>query len=427
MLLLKNSTLNKLLNKSILAFFLKICGAMVGLGVSLFITQTLGAEKAGLYFLALSLMTFPVALCSMGLNNTILKLVAANFVNERWGFINAVVNKSTFWTFLLSLFISSLIFFNASVISTMVFNNLDLEKPLMFIAFSLIFTSLFNLHGHAIQAIRKLKSSMLIMGVAHNLFLLLILLTIPLNTIENSAIAYSVSACLTALLAILLWHKQKKISEKTHVSNALLLSTCVPMLFIQLIAQINAQAGTLMLGYWHEPSSVAFFSVSVKIAALISFILMAVNRVVAPDFSSLYENGEHKKLAETVKYSTILMVFFSLPILLVILLFPGQILAMFGEEFIQAKNILRILAIGQFLYVASGNVNLLLQMTGNARILRNNIFISSLVAVLFGIILIPLYGAIGAAISTAISLTASNILSCYKTFKILKINIIKLW
>jgi|SaaInlStandDraft_1057018.scaffolds.fasta_scaffold01690_5 O-antigen/teichoic acid export membrane protein len=425
--LIKNLLFKQLLNKSIVAFTIKILGAFIGLAASFYLTKILGSEQSGLYFLALSFMTFPVALCALGLNNTVLKLISSFYTEGNWGAINSVTSKSILWVFSASVIFSCLIFYNAEYIATVVFSKSALEPALKFIAFSLIFTCVFNLYGHIIQAVRRLKSSMIIMGVSHNLFLIITLTLIVNVSLKSAAIAYSISAFFTMLVGMFVWLKLKEPVPKANVSTYLIISTCTPMLVIQLFAQINAQAGTIMLGVWHTPESVAFYVISVKIAALISFILMAVNRVVGPDFSSLYAMGDINKLAKTVQYSTALMVIFSLPLLLLFLIAPGTILGIFGEDFREAKNVLRILAVAQFFYVASGNVNLLLQMTGHANILRNNILISSLVAVLLGLFLIPSYGVHGAGITTALALTVSNILSCYKVHSLLKINIIRFW
>jgi len=416
-----------LLPHASLAFSIKLLGAIVGLIVSFYITRLLGAKDAGIYFLALSFMTFPVALCSLGLNNTVLKLISAYMEDQKFAQINAIFNKSTSWVILASLTFTVIICYFSSFIARNIFNKPDLDAVLVAISFSLIFTCTFNLHGHAIQALRKIKLAMIVMGLAHNIFLLVLLLLFSGVDLDGVAFSYSLAAFLTMLLGYIVWRRYKSPTKASYVKNQVILKSSIPMLVIHLVAQVNAQSSILLLGTWHSSASVAYFAVSVKVASLIGFILMAVNRVVAPDFSVLYATKKYDQLAEKVRHSSVLMIIFSLPLLVFCLFFPEWILSFFGEDFVDAKNSLRILALSQFLYVASGNVNLLLQMTGHEKVLRDNIIISGLFGIVIGAIIIPAHSILGSAMSSAIALTMCNLLSCYQVKKNLNINMFKLW
>jgi len=411
-----------------------VFGAVIGLAVSWFITNRFGAESAGLYFLALSYMTFPVALCSLGLNNAGLKLVSSAFTTKNWHRIDSIFYKTTFSVFFISIITSTVIYFFSSEIAVKVFDKPEFALVLKMMSFSLIFTSIFSLHGHVIQGVRRVNLAMILMGGAHNLILLTMLAVIKTDKIELASLFYTVSASITMVVGIILWvyiRKGKadciKNKKKTSfVSSKDLFNLALPMLVIQLIAQVNEQTGSLFLGIWGQTSDVAFFSVSIKVAALISFILLAVNRVVSPDFSALYADKKMRELKDLTRNSTVIMLIFATPIFIFCLAFPEWILSFFGGEFKEAKASLQILACGQFLYVVSGNVNMLLLMTGNEKVLRNNLIISSLFSVTIGIWLVSKFGLIGAALTTCLSLVLGNALSCYKVKKVLDINILKI-
>ena len=70
-----------------------------------------------------------------------------------------------------------------------------------------------------------------------------------------------------------------------------------------------------------------------------------------------------------------------------------------------------ILAIGQFVNVATGSVEYLLMMSGYEELFRNNSTCVAIVNIILCLILIPLFGIIGAAISTAISFAAANLIA----------------
>ena len=148
-----------------------------------------------------------------------------------------------------------------------------------------------------------------------------------------------------------------------------------------------------------------------RTAILISFTLLAVNSIAAPKFAALYKQGDTKALQKTVQQSAKLMTLSTGPILLLFLSIPNLIMEFFGPEFIEGTTALRILAIGQFVNVATGSVGYLLMMTGNERLLRNSLLAATLLYVTLNIILMPSFGLLGAAIATAISLVFQNLIS----------------
>ena len=177
-----------------------------------------------------------------------------------------------------------------------------------------------------------------------------------------------------------------------------------------------------MLGVWTEPETVGVYGVAVRIAALTIFILVAVNSVIAPRFASFHANGNSQALEQLAQRSAAWMLIAVSPVVLFILLFPDLILQLFGNEFVGGSWVLRILAIGQLVNVAVGSVGLLLMMTGNERVVRNNTVFAVTVNLIGNFCLVPILGALGAALSTAFALIVQNLVLYWKVKKILDIN-----
>lgn len=115
------------------------------------------------------------------------------------------------------------------------------------------------------------------------------------------------------------------------------------------------------------------------------------------------------------------------PLLLVILLFPEWLMSFFGEEFREASTALVILALGQFVNIATGSVGYLLSMTGHEKDVRNNVFVSAALGIGLGFALIPAYGLTGAASATAIAIASQNLLGVYQVKKRLGFNTLAFW
>jgi O-antigen/teichoic acid export membrane protein len=105
-----------------------------------------------------------------------------------------------------------------------------------------------------------------------------------------------------------------------------------------------------------------------------------------------------------MKKATRLNVVVSIPILLCIIIFSTYLLSFFGSDYTLAKNSLIILASSQLFNSISGPSAIFLNMTGRQKSLNIILIIALLINVTLNVILIPILGMIGAALSTAISL-----------------------
>ena len=88
---------------------------------------------------------------------------------------------------------------------------------------------------------------------------------------------------------------------------------------------------------------------------------------------------------------------------------------------------LRILAFGQLINVATGSVGYLLSMTGHERLLRNTVLIAAVVSLGGGLTLIPAFGLTGAALATATGLAVQNLLCVWQVRRVLGFNTLAIW
>lgn len=108
-----------------------------------------------------------------------------------------------------------------------------------------------------------------------------------------------------------------------------------------------------------------------------------------------------------------MMIMFAAPVLLLFIVAPSWVMGLFGPEFTTGGTVLLVLALGQFINVATGSVGFVLIMTGNERLARNNTVIAATVSLVLNVLLIPRLGALGAAIATAASIASLNLSAAY--------------
>jgi O-antigen/teichoic acid export membrane protein len=94
-------------------------------------------------------------------------------------------------------------------------------------------------------------------------------------------------------------------------------------------------------------------------------------------------------------------------------------MSVFGNEFSDGGTLLVILAMGQFFNVLTGSVGHLLMMCGHEHFVRNNVIGCALLNLGCCVLLIPRYGATGAATAVAITVIAENVSAAiYAWFKL---------
>ena len=93
----------------------------------------------------------------------------------------------------------------------------------------------------------------------------------------------------------------------------------------------------------------------------------------------------------------------ALPIAALLIVGGPRVLSLFGSEFQQGAVVLRVLTAGHCMTAAMGVVSLLLSMTGHQTTVAKTLAITALLNIALNAVLIPPYGAPGAAIATTLT------------------------
>ena len=108
----------------------------------------------------------------------------------------------------------------------------------------------------------------------------------------------------------------------------------------------------------------------------------------------------------------------SLPVSLVLLLLPGQLLSLFNPVFIQGVSVLQIIVLANLFNISTGSSGVMLIMGGYPKLNFINASVVGVINVILNIILIPRFGIIGAALSTAVSIIGINTLKLIEIYYI---------
>ena len=175
-------------------------------------------------------------------------------------------------------------------------------------------------------------------------------------------------------------------------------------------AAVNEQVGTLILARFGSHADVALFRVATQTSLLLVLGLNAVIMVYAPDLSRSFARKDLPAIQELATRGAILGLMSALPLAAGYLIFGSQLLSLlFGAQYSGAYWPLVALTLGQ---LANGMFGLVMTMAIATRsegaALKAQLLGAS-ANVLLCILLVPPFGAVGAACAAAVSLLLWNV------------------
>jgi len=400
----------KIKSKTLFALCLKVSSALVSFFSVVVITRYLGIEQSGYYFLAYSIISILAVVSRVGLDNTVLRFTGAAVSEKNYPSIRGLMNKSMGLALLGSSFIGLLGYISVPTLATEVFKQPELINVLKFSMPAIVAISLSTLIGMFFQGIGHIAKTVFLVNIAINLLLIIFLVIFNSSTAKDAAVFLSLSSLLTLFIGLFFCIPYTKYPILYDLEWKTLASSFIPLWVMMTMQQVIQWSGRIIAGAWLPATDVALLAVAQRTALLTSFILMAVNLVIAPSFAALYKKNDMENLKESAIKAMKLTAFFGLFLSAPLFLFPQFFLGIFGDEFASGGKLLRIMVVGQIINVITGPVLMLLSMTGNERYLKSAIIYSAFISVFSGLVLVPTYGVQGAAIATAIAVSTQNIL-----------------
>lgn len=413
---------------SAVAMLVKVLAAGAAFLMNIVVARKLGASESGLFFLGMTIATLVAAVARMGLDNTLLRFVAAEQSSGNPGAVLGIYRHATRWAGALAVLCMLALLALVQLLTDKLFDQPGFAPVLYAMALAVPLLALSVLHAQALQGLKRIAQAMITLNVCIPMLLLMALLVLPIGSALETGWAYVGCAAMALLLGYLWWRRSAPYSAAAAPFDpSLLLASCLPMWGVMLLGQLIQWSSQLMLGAWGSTTDVALFSTAQRTAMLTSFVLVAVNSIAAPKFAAMHRQGDNTGLRRTALLSVRLMLVAAVPALAVMLLLPGWLMGLFGDEFRAAANILMILALGQFVNIATGSVGFLLSMSGHERLLQMNMLIGAILGVGLGLLLIPQHGLIGAAVATASAVAVQNLLGVFQVKRVLGFNTLAFW
>ena len=154
----------------------------------------------------------------------------------------------------------------------------------------------------------------------------------------------------------------------------------------------------------------AIYAVAGRFVVLIQFANQGVSQSVQPRLAEALAVGDRATANHLYQTATGWLVLVTWPICFSVILFAPAYLGLFGGGYRSGADVVVVLACAMLVATGCGMVDMVLSMAGRTSWNLVNVLIALGVTVGLDVLLIPRYGALGAAIGLACAMVANNLL-----------------
>ncbi len=414
--------LTKLIGTSVA---IKVTATILAFILNISLARILGVSDFGLYSYTISVLLILALIGTLGLDKSAIKYLPCYLEsNEHNKYINF---KSYAYKYLLttSLTISTLLLIYNSTLEGIYY-----ESAYFWCALLLPLVCLTSLQSATLRAHNKLGLAQIPQDIFRPLFIIFVITST--YYIFRLDITFTFALCALFVAQIFqngiyyfsvnrienecnMLFEQKYLEKSWFISAASItaISATNFILYQSDIILINLLIGNYETG---------LYSSAVKLTLLIGFFLGAIELVAAPLIARYSNENNHQELQKLTKRFSIYIAAGSIPICLLFIIAPELILQIFGAEYRAAANVLIVLSIAKLIHALSGVAGYLLIMSGLDKYLLKIQIANSILNITLNIILLPLIGIIGAAISTLICTILQSACTIYFCIKKTGIN-----
>jgi len=381
-----------------------------GFIISVFISNYFGSSSLGLYILFITLLNLFLIIVRGGQDRLLIK-----DLNDKKEDHNKILSEAFSLIFSLflttSLIVCILIWLNFIKVPFLI----SRQYFVMCLMVSLLAGGVISFVVVSLRAKEFVTRANVFEGLPVNVLLLLVLVSIVFFGLNDQGlipvVVYTIVAFLVALALLLALKHQ--LQWKASFRKLDLLSRFrkgLPFMLIFGTTSLNTSIDTLMVSSFLTIDDVAYYNGALKLSSLIQFGLVISTSLIMGKMAAQFQNHQIKLLRSTIKQAILLSLSLAIPTSIIFLFASNEILSVWGQEFVIAKNPLFILMLAQLINVSFGPLGVMLTVLGKEK----QVLYWSCFTLIFNIIgnyiLVPWLGIQGAALSTAGAVIIENII-----------------
>ena len=398
------------LSKAGLNYIIGVGGTMVfiiaGKGISYFfqlmLTYKYGAAVAGIFTIWFTCTHIFSFLSRWGMDVLVVQLIPKYKTNvgKQWFTIRAIITQA-----LKTTVISAGVWYLIHAwVANYIFDNSTLVFPFFISVFLILPFNFLFLSSGILRGFKKFYHFAFIQHFLLHFFSFIILFIGSQFYLQSTSIhfpifAFGAGMTISAIVGLIFIYFKYPSSIPLTPTEDKILKLGTPFALSNLAYFLLSWMDALLIGIFLTEEIVGMFNLILRIAMVISLPVLGINSISGPRISDAYFSKKLTRLKKNIFLTVIIGLSTSIPIFAGILLFHVKILGIFGPEFAVCAVPLLILAGSQFIHAATGSAGLSLQMIDRAKDFQHILTGSVILKLILGIILIPTYGLLGAALN----------------------------
>lgn len=380
--------------------------------ITFFLARRLGSAQVGVYYEAQAFLALLGLLALSGFRGAMTRFVAVHRAEKDSSSLTGTLRLGLTIPSAAALVLGAALYLLSDWFAGSVFHDPELASALRYVAIALPATCFTDAALSATQGFKTMKPYVAIGLIFEPAMLLgLTLLTLSagwgLEGPMLSLVVTSYSASVLALVALMRLARRHRTRPRYRVKE--LFSFSAVSWLSSLASSAQTWTGTLILGALASADQVGLYNVASRVTVLATFFLGPLGTSFAPIIADLYQRNQLDRLRRLYAVVTGWTLRLSLPAFVVVILFPEELLSVFGSEFGAGAAVTVLLAAGQLLNVAGGPNGYMLVMSGRPVFTMANNIAALVLNVILNLVLIPRFGLLGAGIAFAASVAFNNL------------------
>lgn len=407
-----------------LSFFAEVGHVFITYAYGILIARFLGTGGYGIFFLGITIFNLICLFALGGVEDALLRFLGHYAKAGEKDQANAVIRLSFGIALTAGLVLGLACFLLKDLLANQVFHKPELAAVIRYLSiaipvFSLMTVSVAAVRGYKIVLPYVFVRKIFLPGVG---FCLAILILLPGFGLAGLSITYLMSVAISACLGYILLSRYL---TPFNGPGAPLRDRKGYFSFLGTVYAANiliflfTWSDLIILGIMAPSEQLGIYFAAKKTALALGILLVSLNVILGPVISHLYSGNQLDQLGHAFKTATQWIVALGLPVLMMILFFPGEILSLFGPAFTDGRPALMILACGQFINLSVGSVGYMLLMTGHQTWMVINALGAVCLNIPLMIFLVSRYGITGAACATGITMALANIIALAEVYFLL--------
>ena len=398
---------------------------LLGIVFYFLILRMLPPEEAGLFFIVFAVYGFAHAITSLGIPISVNRFVPYYLGKGKKESIRPLVKKLSAYLLIISIIVCLILIIFSQQISDF-YGEPALNTLIILVAITTPFMLFFNFFCGFLRGIKKFFSFAILSVINHVLqvgvliFVIFFISKTAFNAFISITIALTISTVLAGIWAFIQYNKFPKGEDIDKKEEKKIFSYGVPMYISSLGSYLSNWTDTLTLGFYlTNPIVAAYNSIALIARNVGPVVSMPLSQIMQPMFANLHgkeeENEEH--FLDLARYYGKWALVLGLPVLIVFTILSFQIMHIVFPQYESYHWLLWIMAPTFFLTLIAAPYRDALWAIG-----RSDIFMaSSLIIVIpnlaLNIILIPIYGVLGAALASSATYLVSQSIFVYYGYK----------